>query len=377
MFDVYITKASKFLPNKVICNDEMESYLGLINNTVSKVKNLILRNNGITSRYYALDKNGKATHTNAELTFKAIEGLFDDKFTKQDIEVLSCGTSSPDYMMPSHASMVHGFLKNKSVELNSSAGVCNAGMNALKYGFLSVRSGNSKTAVCAGSERFSSMLIADRFEYEVVNLKTLEEQPILAFKKDFLRFMLSDGAAAFLLENEPNGETPLKVEWMEAYSFAHELETCMYAGGDKLENGDIKPWSDYKSDEWLEQSVFSIKQDVKLLDVNIIVKGADCVKMALEKNNVKPEDVTYFMPHVSSHYFVDRLVNQLTEIGIDMPKEKWFMNLKDVGNVGAASIFLMLEELVNSGRLKKGDTMLLSVPESGRFSYALAYLTVC
>ncbi len=61
MFDVYITKTSKFLPNKVISNDEMESYLGLINNTVSKVKNLILRNNKITSRYYALDKNGKAS----------------------------------------------------------------------------------------------------------------------------------------------------------------------------------------------------------------------------------------------------------------------------------------------------------------------------
>jgi 3-oxoacyl-[acyl-carrier-protein] synthase-3 len=99
--------------------------------------------------------------------------------------------------------------------------------------------------------------------------------------------------------------------------------------------------------------------------------------MALEKNNVKPEEVTYFMPHVSSHYFVDRLLNQLTAIGIDMPKEKWFMNLKDVGNVGAASAFLMVEELMNSGRLKKGDTMLLSVPESGRFSYALAYLKVC
>lgn len=377
MFDVYITKTSKFLPNKVISNDEMESYLGLINNTISKVKSLILRNNKITSRYYALDENGKATHTNAELTYKAIEALFDDEFTIDDIEVLSCGTSSPDYLLPSHASMVHGFFKNKSVELNSSAGVCNAGMNALKFGFLSVRSGNSKTAVCTGSERFSSMLLADRFEYEVVNLKTLEEQPILAFKKDFLRFMLSDGASAFLLENEPKGKTPLKIEWMEAYSFAHELETCMYAGGDKLENGDIKPWSDYKSDEWLEQSVFSIKQDVKLLDVNIIVKGADCIKMALEKNNVKPEEVTYLMPHISSYYFEDRLLNRLTEIGIDLPKEKWFINLKDVGNVGAASAFLMVEELMNSGRLKKGDTILLAIPESGRFSYALAYLKVC
>ena len=94
MFDVYITKTSKFLPNKVISNDEMESYLGLINNTVSKVKALILRNNKITSRYYALDKDGQPTHTNAELTFKAIEALFDDEFTKDDMEVLSCGTSS-------------------------------------------------------------------------------------------------------------------------------------------------------------------------------------------------------------------------------------------------------------------------------------------
>ena len=56
--------------------------------------------------------------------------------------------------------------------------------------------------------------------------------------------------------------------------------------------------------------------------------------------------------------------------------EKWFMNLATVGNVGAASIYLALEELMNSGKLKKGDKILLSVPESGRFSYALAYLTV-
>jgi len=53
------------------------------------------------------------------------------------------------------------------------------------------------------------------------------------------------------------------------------------------------------------------------------------------------------------------------------------MNLKDVGNVGSASIYLMVEEIMNSGKLKKGDKLLLSVPESGRFSYAYAYLTVC
>ena len=53
------------------------------------------------------------------------------------------------------------------------------------------------------------------------------------------------------------------------------------------------------------------------------------------------------------------------------------MNLARVGNVGAASIYLALDELMTSGKLKKGDKILLSVPESGRFSYAYAYLTVC
>lgn len=377
MLEVYITKSGKYLPNESVSNDEMEAFLGLINNSASKARRIILRNNGIASRYYALDKEGNPTHTNAELTNNAIETLYDATFSRKDVELLSCGTSTPDNLLPSHAAMVHGLMKNQSVELNSSSGVCNAGMNALKFGYLSVKSGNTNNAVCTGSERVSTWMLADKFENEVVNLKNLEEQPIIAFKKDFLRWMLSDGAAAFLLENKPRGENPLKIEWMEAFSYAHELEACMYAGGDKMENGEIKPWSDYKSNEWLTKSVFSIKQDVKILDKHILVKGAESMKAAMDKNNIKPKDITYFLPHVSSHYFVAGLYKALAEEGVEIPMEKWFMNLKKVGNVGSASIYLMLEELMNSGKLKKGDTILLSVPESGRFSYSYAYLTVC
>ena len=156
MFEVYITKAAKYLPNEAVSNDEMEDYLGLINDAASKARRIILRNNKILSRYYAIDKNGKSTHNNAELTKNAIVQLFDENFTAQDLEVLSCGTSTPDIFLPSHAAMVHGLLKNKSVELNSSTGVCCAGMNSLKFGFLSVRSGNSNNAVCTGSERVST-----------------------------------------------------------------------------------------------------------------------------------------------------------------------------------------------------------------------------
>lgn len=377
MFDVYITKAAKYLPNEAVSNDEMESYLGLINDTASKARRIILRNNKITSRYYAVDKNGKSTHSNAELTRNAIVQLFDENFTDQDLEVLSCGTSSPDVLAPSHAAMVHGLLKNRSVELNSSMGICCSGMNALKYGFLSIKSGNSKNAICTGSEKVSTWLSSPKYNHEVINLKNLEEQPIIAFKKDFLRWMLSDGAGAFLLENKPSGEISLKIEWMEAYSYAFELETCMYAGGDKLENGEIKAWSDYNPEQWLNESVFAVKQDVKILDEFILPKGVESMSDAMAKHNVTADHVDYFLPHVSSNFFVEGLKNGLNEKGIVLTDEKWFMNLLTVGNVGSASIYIALEELMNSGKLKKGDRILLSVPESGRFSFAYAYLTVC
>ena len=378
MNPVYITKASKYLPNTPIDNDQMEAFLGEINETASKAKRIVLRNNGITTRYYALDTQGNPTHTNADLTCLAIKGLLDTHFKAADIEVLSCGTSTPDCLLPSHAAMVHGLLKGSgAVELNSSAGVCNSGMNALKFAYLSVKSGNSTNAVCTGSERVSSWLRANKYENEIQSLTLLQEQPILAFKKDFLRFMLSDGAGALRLESKPHPTAlSLQILWMEAHSYAHQLEACMYAGCEKQSDGSLKAWSDYSPEQWLEQSIFSIKQDVKLLNENILVKGAESMQATLNKHALSPDEITYFLPHISSLYFKDRLYEELKKVGIDIPLERWFLNLPQVGNVGSASPYLMLEELFNSQKLQKGDTLLLSVPESGRFSYSYALLKV-
>ena len=373
--NVYITKASKYLPNDPIGNEQMESFLGLINQNASKARRIVLRNNGILKRYYALDAEGNPTHSNAQLTALAVKNLMDSDVPWDVIEVLSCGTSTPDVLLPSHSAMVHGLLGGHSVELNASSGVCNSGMNALKFGYLSVKSGNSTNAVCTGSERVSAWLRADKYENEVQLLAELEAQPVIAFKKDFLRFMLSDGAGAFLLENKPR-EGALLIEWMDAYSYAHQLEACMYAGGDKLDDGSLKGWSEYTAEAWLQESVFAIKQDVKLLNENILVKGAESMRATLHKHQLVAEDITYFLPHISSCYFKERLYEALKGVGIDIPLERWFINLPEVGNVGSASAYLMLEALIQSGKLKTGDTILLSVPESGRFSYSYAFLRV-
>ncbi|SEK27167.1 3-oxoacyl-[acyl-carrier-protein] synthase-3 [Aquimarina amphilecti] len=378
MKNVYITKTGHFLPNEPVSNDEMEKRLGMIDDQPSRARRIVLRNNGIKERYYAVDTHGNITHNNAQITRETIKNLCDSDFSENEIELLSCGTSTPDNLLPSHASMVHGLLDTKdSIELNTASGVCCSGMSALKYGFLSVKSDSTKNAICTGTERVSTWMQSRKFDKEVENLKSLEEQPIIGFKKDFLRWMLSDGGGAFLLEDQPRGENSLRIDWMQAYSFAHELEACMYAGGDKNEDGSLKPWSEYEPAEWLSESVFSLKQDVKILDKHVVPKAVSSMKDAFQKNNLKEEEIDYFLPHISSFYFEERLSNEMENQGISIPKNKWFTNLERVGNVGSASIYLMINELKNSGKLKKGDKVVAMVPESGRFSYFHILFTVC
>jgi 3-oxoacyl-[acyl-carrier-protein] synthase-3 len=93
------------------------------------------------------------------------------------------------------------------------------------------------------------------------------------------------------------------------------------------------------------------------------------------KNNIF-KFADYFLPHLSSMFFKNYAVEGFLKEGIDIPEHKWFLNLPRVGNVGAASGMLMIEELFNSGSLKKGEKILVMVPESARFSYTYILLTV-
>lgn len=374
---VYITRLSKFLPNKPVSNEEMEKYLGLVEGTPSKAKPIILRNNQIKTRYYALDENGKSTHSNAELTVEAIKALFGNGFTQKDIDLLACGTTSPDQLLPSHTSMVHGLLMDKPVEIISPAGSCCTGMHAMRYAYLSVLTGERENAVCAGSEKFSAWMLAKHFKKEPDKRSEIEREPIVAFEKDFLRWMLSDGAGAALLSPEPNQDSlSLRIDWIESISYANKLETCMYSGGEKGANGEFKGWKDYESDEVMEKTLFSLRQDVDLLGENIVPAGNDFFLEIKKRRNLEMDNISWFLPHLSSEYFRSRIHEELIRTNIPIPQEKWFTNLSSLGNVGAASIFFMLEELFHSDKVKKGDTILCMVPESARFSYVYAYLTV-
>lgn len=375
--DVYITRLAKFLPNRPVENDQMEQFLGMVDGKPSRAKRIIMRNNQITNRYYAIDAQGRSTHNNAQLTAEAIRGLFDDQFTVNEIDLLACGTTSPDQTLPSHASMVHGELGGKPLEIISPAGSCATGMHAMKYAYLAVKSGDKSNAVCAGSELFSNYMLSRNFEKETEKLHLLDQEPILAFNKDFLRWMLSDGAGAALLQNKPNPDgLSLRIDWIESVSFANQLETCMYAGGEKQDDGQIKGWREFEAEELLYRSLFTLHQDVKLLGENIVRMGNLFLADIVKRRNINLDEIDYLLPHISSEYFRYRIDADSLDKGVHIPQEKWFTNLVRLGNVGAASIYFMLEEIFHSGLLKKGQKLLLGVPESARFSYVYGLVTV-
>ena len=85
-------------------------------------------------------------------------------------------------------------------------------------------------------------------------------------------------------------------------------------------------------------------------------------------------DVDWFLPHLSSQFFREPVVQALADVGLPIPQERWFSNLTQKGNTGSASPFIMLDELFRSGRIKPGEKLLMFIPESGRFSSGFVYM---
>ncbi len=375
MAEVYINKIAKFLPNEAISNEEMEVVLGKIAGKPSRARRIILRSNGIKKRYYVIDKEQNICYSNAQITAKAIENL---QFNLDNLEVLACGTTLPDQIMPNHAVMVHGELKSKPCEVIATSGICLSGMTALKHAYLSVKSEEAKSAIATGSETVSTLLHAKNFKKESdIQEEAFNKRPEIAFEKDFLRWMLSDGAGAMLVQNQPNpNELSLKIAWLDIFSFANEIEVCMYAGGTKIDNA-FKGYREFTQEEWLSKSLFTIKQDVKLLNANIVDYTVEkTLRKILEKRELQADEISWFVPHYSSAYFRDEVAQSLKNANFEIPQEKWFTNLSSCGNTGSASIYIMIEELLNTNKLSKGEKILCYVPESGRFSSSFMLLEV-
>jgi len=379
--DAYVTGWGVALPNAPVDNTRIEAVLGHIADQPAAVKRRVLINNGIETRHYAIDPaTGAITHTNAALTAEAILAVCRDTGLAPDaIACLACGTSSADQVIPSHASMVHAALGIPPVEIISPNGVCCAGVSALKYAALNVAAGLLPNAVATGSELASPSLRASHFEPQIrLNASDVDDHPMLPFSNEFLRWMLSDGAGALLVEPAPRPDRlSLHIDWIDILSYASESEVCMYFGLRKGEDGSVTSWRTIDDESRLySDGYLSLSQDVKVLNDRL----PELMKLSFARmqaqRGLAPEEVDWLLPHFSSNWFRQKLFDGLAESGFEVPLERWFTNLSTKGNTGSAAFYIMLEELMASGRVKRGERILALVPESSRMLFAFLHFTV-
>ncbi len=340
---VYINRISAYLPHEPVDNELMELRLGVVGDKPSRARKLVLRSNGIKQRYYAIDpETGLPSMSNAQLSAHAIRGLCDDNFVLDDIDCLVASSSQPDQVMPNHAVMVHGELGNPPCEVVATAGICLCGITALKYAWMSVALGESQNAIACGSEVASNLMRASNFTAEYDSrLEQLEKRPEIAFEKDFLRWMLSDGAGAVLLQNQPNTRgLSLRIDWIDILSFADQMPACMYAGADYVDD-ELVGWSRFSAEQRDQQSLMAVKQNVKLLNDNIVkYTVVEALKKIMAKRSLSVDAIEYFLPHYSSEFFRKPLEQGLAEVNLAIPQERWFTNLTSKGNTGSLRFLL-------------------------------------
>jgi 3-oxoacyl-[acyl-carrier-protein] synthase III len=330
MTQAYITGTGAFLPGEPVGNAELAARFGDGTTRDTVVRDRVLAANEIRTRHYA-----EPGMLNEELAARAVERALQDRGlqTKQ-IGMLATGTTQGDLRVPGFASMVHGRLGGGPCELLSAGGVCASGMAALKAAVSAVRLGEHPVAVATGSELASRWLLAG---------------PATTADTSFLRWTLSDGAGAVVVEPEPRPDgLSLRVDWIHLVSHAHDHPVCMSAGPDT-----------------------SLRQDMSALPALVDLGVAEFC--ALVKAGRIDPDTEHILCHYSAGHFRHKLLARLREEGYDPADKQLFSNLETVGNIGAASIFVMLDEVRPT--LAPGERVLLVVPESGRFSLAFAQLT--
>jgi 3-oxoacyl-[acyl-carrier-protein] synthase-3 len=375
----YIVGAGKCLPNQPIDNRDLENILGKAEGLSSRIKNRVMAGTGITARYMAIDpETRRQTHSNAQMSAMAVRSIAAQYGLPLEVDLLCCGTSSPDQMVPSHGQMVHGELKLPPLEVHTTAGVCCSGVTAIKHAYLSIISGNARRAIATGSELVSNLFRAENFAIDPSGNLPQEDSPVVAFHSDFLRWVLSDGAGALYLSNEPApGRQALRIDWIEILSFANQLETCMYCGGQKTDTGELIGWRAVDPKVRQNGGYFKLSQDVRLLNEHIArITISEALPRIRVRRRLQADQIDWFLPHYSSAYFRSIVHDHLVEAGMPIPYDRWFTNLPYKGNTGSASIYLMIEEMLGEGRFKSGDRILCYVPESARFSVGYMHLTV-
>lgn len=318
-----ITGIEAFLPDYVLTNEELSRM-------VETSDEWIMQRVGIKERRI-LKGEGLAT---SDMGAEAVKKLLAKTGTKpEEVELVVVGTITPDMMFPSTACLIAHKAGIKNAWGFDVSAACCGFLFSLQTAIQFIESGAHKKVVLVASDKMSA---------------------ITDYTDRTTCVLFGDAAVAMLLE--PTTEE------------IGVMDSMLHIDGYAKELLNLKAGGSYKpaSHETVDAKEHYIYQDGQAVFKVAVSKMADVSVAMMEKNNLKPDDIAWLIPHQANLRIIDAVGRRM---GIS--KDKVMINIQRYGNTTAATIPLCMWELEKS--LKKGDNLIISA-FGGGFTWGSMYL---
>jgi len=301
-----------YVPKKVLSNEDLSDMVDTSDEWITK-------RTGIKERHIA-DKDEKTSDMGTKAAEIAIER---SGVKKEDIDLIICGTISPDYFcMPSTATVISGNLGLNGATAFDISAACTGFIYSLSVAKAFIESGMKKNVLVVGSEKLSA---------------------ITDYTDRGTCILFGDGAgAAVISATDDKKEAIIDIHTGADGNYADLLMTPNGGSGsahDSLELETAGCYMQMKGNETFKIAVRTLTKDV--VDI-------------LQTNNIKSEDITHFVPHQANLRIIKAVGDALK-----MKEEQVVLTIAKYGNTSGASIPMAINDMYESGRLQSGELMLL------------------
>jgi len=299
------------LPKKVVTNFDLEKM-------VDTSDEWIRTRTGIRERRIAEEGEYLSTF----MTEAARKALLRAELEPKDIDIIICATVTPDHPLPATACFVQANLGAKKAAAFDISAACSGFIYGLSIGEKFIHSGEAERVLVIAGEVLSRVIDwTDRSTCVII----------------------ADGAGAAVLGRVPEPRGILATKLRSDGEFADFL--LIPAGGTKMP----------ASHETIEKRLHFVKMRGNELFKVAVRAMADIALEVLEEAGVKKEEVSVLIPHQANQRITDAVASRLK-----IPREKVYSNIAWTGNTSSGSIPIALNELIEQGRLKEGDLVLLT-----------------
>ncbi len=298
-----------YVPDKILTNFDLEKI-------VDTSDEWIRTRSGIRERRIAAD----ATATSDLAAHAAKKAIKSAAITPKEIEAIIVGTATPDMLFPSTACLVQSKIgAQQIISFDISAG-CTGFLYALTIAESFIKNG------------FDNVL--------VIGAESLSK--IMDFTDRATCVLFGDGAGAAVMK-KTNDESGILSSYFAADGNSWNL-LYQPAGGSKIP----------ASHESVENRLHYIKMEGNEVFKLAVRAMAEAAIETLSRANILPKEVDLLIPHQANIRIIEATAKRL-----NIPMDRVAFNLDKYGNTSAASIPIALEEAVQSGRIKKGDLVLM------------------